>query len=315
MAEVAEQKIKTYPLLAGDRRLQGLDKEGRERDKTEDQTFTRQTVHRWKMGWVYAVLGISALLLALPFYYMVLTTFKSVEELAALELSFWIKNPSLEALRQLLDGTIYLRSVWNSLLVSGAITIGNLLFCPLAGYAFAKHRFPGREAIFYFLLSTMMIPGSILLVPNFLLARDLGWINTYWPLIVPGLASVFFVFMSRQFISKIPNDLIQAARVDGCSEPRIFFQIILPCCRPLLASIGILSFLGAWNSFIGPMIYLLDEQSYTTPLVISMLQGRFGNQENVQMAGSLLAILPALLLFFVFQKQIVNSFASSGLKE
>lgn len=284
--------------------------------KAAASTFwTRRGAQRHKQFWVYAVLGLSALVLALPFYYMLVTAFKSTEELASFEINLWVQHPSLDAFRQLLDGTIYLRSVWNSLLVSGAITLANLFFCPLAGYAFAKHRFPGRDALFLFLLSTMMIPGSILLVPNFLLARDFGWINTYWPLIVPATASVFFVFLSRQFISKIPNDLIQAARVDGCSETRVYFQIVLPCCRPLLASIGILSFLGAWNSFIGPMVYLLDEQAYTTPLVISMLQGRFGNQENVQMAGSLLSILPALLLFFLFQKQIVNSFASSGLKE
>lgn len=313
---MAEQEL-SYPLL--DEGMKGKSSRSSqvERDeRTNTGSFVDQrVVRRWKMAWVYVVLASSALLLALPFYYMLITAFKSTEELASLQLSFWIQNPNLDALRQLLEGTIYLRSAWNSLLVSGAITLGNLFFCPLAGYAFAKHRFPGRDLLFYFLLSTMMIPGSILLVPNFLLARDFGWINTYWPLVVPGLASVFFVFMSRQFISKIPNDLIQAARVDGCSELRIYFQIILPCCRPLLASIGILSFLGAWNSFIGPMIYLLDEEAYTTPLVISMLQGRFGNQENVQMAGSLLAILPALLLFFIFQKQIVNSFASSGLKE
>lgn len=313
MTELVEQKIKAYP-IPGDALATRRERDSREKSMGT-VALSNKTIQRWKLGWVYVVLGVSALLLALPFYYMLITAFKSTEELAALRLSFWIERPSLEALRQLLEGTIYLRAAWNSLLVSGAITLGNLFFCPLAGYAFAKHRFPGREPLFYLLLSTMMIPGSILLVPNFLLARDFGWINTYWPLIVPSLASVFFVFLSRQFMSKIPNDLIQAARVDGCSELRIFFQIVMPCCRPLLASIGILSFLGAWNSFIGPMIYLLDEQTYTTPLVISMLQGRFGNQENVQMAGSLLAILPALLLFFIFQKQIVNSFASSGLKE
>ncbi len=287
----------------------------RDLDPAPALKLSQRRIRMWKMGWVYLLLGGAALLLALPFYYMLVTAFKSTEELASFHISLGLGQPTLEPLRQLLDGTIYLRSVWNSLLVSAAITVGNLLFCPLAGYAFAKHRFPGRDGLFFLLLSTMMIPGAVLMVPNFLLARDFGWINTYLPLIIPSLGSVFFVFLSRQFISKIPNDLIQAARVDGCSEVRIFFQIVLPCCRPLLASIGILSFLGAWNSFIGPMIYLLDEGKYTTPLVISMLQGRFSNLENVQMAGSLLSILPALILFFVFQKQIVNSFASSGLKE
>ncbi len=305
MSTLSEPQSDSYAKLQRD-----AEREGKSLFK-----LSQRRLRFWKMSWVYLVLGGAALLLALPFYYMLVTAFKSTEELASFSVSLWIQHPSLEPLRQLLEGTIYLRSIGNSLLISGAITVGNLLFCPLAGYAFSKHRFPGRDKIFFILLSTMMIPGAVLMVPNFLLARDFGWINTYFPLIIPSFGSVFFVFLSRQFISKIPNDLIQAARVDGCSEVRLFFQIVLPCCRPLLASIGILSFLGAWNSFIGPMIYLLDESMYTTPLVISMLQGRFSNLENVQMAGSLLSILPALVLFFVFQKQIVNSFASSGLKE
>jgi len=268
-----------------------------------------------RLIWVYLALALSAVILAMPFYYMLITAFKSTAELAQDEVSLWVHSPTLDPLRRLLDGTAYLRAAWNSFIIAVLATLGNMLLCPLAGYAFAKHRFPGRDRIFFLLLSTMMVPGAVLLVPNFLLARDFGWINSYWPLIVPGLASTFYVFLARQFISKIPKDLIQAARVDGCSEWRIFFQIILPLCRPLLASIGILTFLGSWNGFIGPMIYLLDEDRYTIPLVISMLQGRFGGQENVQMAGSLLSIVPALIFFFIFQKQIVSSFANSGLKE
>ena len=273
---------------------------------------------RWLSGnrmWVYLTLSISGVILVLPFYYMLMTSFKSTAELAYNDLSMWVHQPTLDPLRKLLDGTRYLHAAINSLIIAAVTTLGNMLLCPLAGYAFAKHKFPGRDRIFFVLLSTMMVPGAVLLVPNFLLARDFGWINSYLPLIVPGMASIFFVFLSRQFISKIPKDLIQAARVDGCSEMRIFFQIILPLCRPLLASIGILSFLGSWNGFVGPMIYLLDEDKYTVPLVISMLQGRFGGQENVQMAGSLLSIVPALVFFFFFQKQIMSSFANSGLKE
>jgi multiple sugar transport system permease protein len=246
---------------------------------------------------------------------MVITSFKSGQELAKIDFLFWIQNPTLEPIRSLLEGTNYLKAAWNSFVVAFFSTGANMLLCPMAGYAFAKHRFPGRDTLFLILLSTMMIPGAVLLVPSFLLLRDFGWINSYLPLIVPTMASVFFIFLSRQFISKIPDALIKAARVDGCSEFRIFFQIVFPLCKPLIASIGILSFLGSWNSFIGPMVYLLDEETYTLPLVISLLQGRFKGLENVQMAGSLLSIIPALILFFVFQKHIVNSFASSGLKE
>ena len=264
---------------------------------------------------LYVTLSSIAIILCLPFYYMMVTAFKSSEELASLTINLGITQPTLEPIRMLLDGTIYIKAAFNSFWVAFFITFGNIILCPLAGYAFVQHQFPGRDKIFIALLATMMIPGAVLLVPSFLLARDFGWINTYLPIIIPVLASPFYVFLSRQFIAKIPDAIIKAARIDGCSELRIFFQIVLPLCKPLMASIGILSFLSAWNSFIGPMIFLLEEESYTLPLVIGLLQGKFGGFENVQMAGALLSIVPVLVVFFIFQKKIIESFASSGMKE
>jgi multiple sugar transport system permease protein len=246
---------------------------------------------------------------------MCINAFRSNAEMARIDLGLWLSDPTIEPIMSLLEGSAYLRAAANSAAIALISTMANVLLCPLAGYAFAKLHFPGRDRIFMLLLGTMMIPGAVLIVPGFLLARDLGWINTYAPLLVPGLGSVFYVFLSRQFIIKIPDALIMAARLDGCSELRIFFQIILPLIRPLLASIGILTFLGSWNSFLTPMVYLFDESSYTLPLVISMLQGRFRGQENIQMAGALLSIVPVLIVFFVLQKQIIDSFANSGLKE
>ncbi len=165
------------------------------------------------------------------------------------------------------------------------------------------------------LLSTMMIPGAVLLVPSFLLYRDFGWLDTWAPLIVPGLGSAFGVFLSRQFIKKIPDSLIECARLEGCKETRIYFQMILPLSKPLLATLGILTFLGSWNNLVSPLIILLNEKLFTLPLVISMLQGRFPGQDNLQMAGALVSILPVLILFFFFQKQIIQSLAASGLKD
>ena len=264
---------------------------------------------------IYMVLGIFALFLNIPFYYMCITALKSAHEMAQIEASFWVYEPTLESVRTLLHGSSYIHAGFNSAVIAALSTLGNLIFCPMAGYAFAKLKFPGKEKIFLLLLSSMMIPATVLLVPGFLLARDLGWINSFAALVVPGLANVFFVYLSRQFMLKVPDILLQAARLDGCSEFRIYFQIVLPLCRPLLATIGILTFLGSWNSFIGPMVYLFDEKLYTLPLVISMLQGRFKSQESIQMAGSMLSILPVLILFVILQKQIIDSFANSGLKE
>jgi len=268
---------------------------------------------------VYLLLILGAIVLATPFYYMLITSLKDQQEVAKPTISLIVQKPTVDPYVQLLfDPTnegLVLRATWNSFVIALLSTIGSMLFCTLAGYAFAKHRFPGRNAIFLCLLATMMIPGSVLLVPSFLLMRDFGWLDTWLPLIVPGLAGAFGVFLARQFIEKIPDSLIEAAKIEGCGEVKIFWSMIMPLSKPLLATLGIMTFLGSWNSFLGPLIILLDEKKFTLPLVVAMLQGRFQNKDNIQMAGAMVSILPVLILFFIFQRQIVQSLASSGLKE
>ncbi len=264
---------------------------------------------------IYLALFLFAVVMVLPFYYMVVTSLKPINEITRIPISLGIKQPELTSFRVLMDESMFLRAVWNSLVIATALTLGNMFLCPLAGYAFAKHRFAGRDVIFTALLATMMIPGSVLLVPGFLLFRDLGWLNSWLPLIIPGLVGIFGVFLSRQFITGIPDDLVDAARIDGCTEIRIYSTVILPLSKSLLATLAIFTFLGSWNSFISPLIFLLDEDKFTLPLVISLLQGRFRGKENVQMAGAVLSILPVLMVFFFFQRQIVASLANTGLKE
>lgn len=264
---------------------------------------------------MYAFLILGAFLMALPFYYMLVTSFKPNEEVAKATVSLMVDKPTVKPYTDLFDAGLVLGATWNSTIVAAALLIGNVLFCSMAGYAFAKHRFPGKNLLFIALLSTMMIPGTVLLVPGFLLYRDFGWLDTFAPLIIPGLAGAFGVFLARQFISKIPDSLIESAKIEGCDEARIFRSIILPLSKPALATLAILTFLGSWNSFLGPLIILLDEKKYTLPLVVAMLQGRFPGKDNMQMAGAMISILPVLILFFIFQKQIVESLASSGLKE
>ena len=253
--------------------------------------------------------------MVIPFYYMVVTSLKPNSEISEATPSFIAKHPTIQAYTDLLTTDLVYRSAINSILIATLQTVGVLFFCTLAGYAFAKHRFPGREALFLVLLSTMMIPGAVLLVPSFLLYRDLGWLDSWVPLIVPGLGGAFGVFLARQFMEKIPDSLIESARLEGCGEFKIYWRIVMPISRPLIATLGILTFLGSWNSFLGPLIILLNERLFTLPLVVSMLQGRFPGKDNVQMAGAMISILPVLILFFFFQKQIVESLASSGLKD
>ncbi len=261
------------------------------------------------------LLVIGAMAMVLPFYYMVVTSLKSNSEIAEATPSFIAKHPTIQSYQDLLTTDLVYRSAINSILVASIQTLGVLFFCTLAGYAFSKHRFPGRDALFMLLLSTMMIPGAVLLVPSFLLYRDLGWLDTWIPLIVPGLGGAFGVFLAKQFIEKIPDSLIESARLEGCHEFLIYWRIVMPISRPLVATLGILTFLGSWNSFLGPLIILLNERLFTLPLVVSMLQGRFPGKDNIQMAGAMISILPVLILFFLFQKQVVESLASSGLKD
>ena len=263
----------------------------------------------------YVLLTLGALVLALPFYYMVVTSVKPDNELAQTTVSLIARHPSVKPYADLIHGDAILLATWNSFVIAASTTLGSMLLCTLAGYAFAKHRFPGREPLFLTLLATMMVPATVLLVPGFLLMRDFNWLDTWWPLIVPGVAGAFGVFLARQFMQKIPDSLLESAKLDGCGEVRIFRSIVLPNVKPLLATLGILTFLGSWNSFVGPLIMLLDEKKYPLPLVISLLQGRFPYKDNVQMAGAVISIAPVLVLFFIFQRQIVQSLAGSGLKE
>ena len=263
----------------------------------------------------YTMLVLFAIILVTPFYYMVVTSLKSNDEASVPAIDLLVRHPTTLPYQDLLKGSLFLRSAINSLLIALASTVGSIVLCPLAGYAFAKHRFPGRDFLFISLLATMMIPGTVLMVPGFLLFRDFGWLDTWLPLIVPGLAGVFGVFLSRQFIEKLPDSLIDSAKMDGLPEWGIFTRIVMPLTKPLLATLGIFTFLGSWNNFLGPLIILQDEKKFTLPLVIAMLQGRFQGKENVQMAGAVMSIVPVLIIFFIFQKQIVESLASTGLKD
>ena len=264
---------------------------------------------------LYLFMSSMGLVMVIPFYFMMITSLKKIEDVIAIPISMWFKHtPTVLPYRELLKGMPYLHFMWNSIIVSLSITAGTIFFCSLAGYAFSKHRFPGREKIFMAMLATMMIPGSVLLVPGFLLMRSFGWLNTYLPLIIPSLAGTFGVFLARQFIAGIPDDLNEAANIDGCPDFLVYLWIILPLSKALLATLAILTFLGSWNNFMGPLIYLLDENLYTLPLGIALLQGRYYGTENIQMAGAALAVIPVLVIFFSFQNQIVKSLSTSGLK-
>lgn len=202
----------------------------------------------------------------------------------------------------------------NSAIVATGITLCNLFLDSLAGYAFAKLRFPGRDLIFAFLLATMMIPGETLIVPLYFIVLKLGWANTYWGLIVPGATGVFGIFLMRQFIMTLPSSLEDAAIIDGCSRLGVYWKIILPLMKPALATLAIITFIGAWNSFFWPLVVANHEEMFTLQVGLAAFREQREAEWSALMAGSVIAMLPTIILFFSLQRYYVKGIVLGAVK-
>lgn len=260
----------------------------------------------WRQALVLAILTTGALLMVIPYVWMALTSIKPPEELHTYPPQFYVLHPTLKPYQDLFRLLPMARSLMNSLFVACTVTLSNVFLCSLAGYAFAKLRFPGRDAIFFALLSSMMIPWQVNLIPGFLIIKHLGWLNTFWALIIPKLALPFGIFLCRQYIMSIPNDLIEAARIDGCNELTIYWRVIMPLIVPALATLAIFTFLAQWNDFVWPLIVVQSGSMRTVPLIIGVLNGQFGGNFAIIMAGALVVTLPMLVVFLIFQRQFIK---------
>lgn len=260
----------------------------------------------------YVLLTIGGIVMIFPFLWMLLSAFKDLREI----LGFHIlpKVWTLANFRQVIFSTQFPRWFLNSLIVAAVTTTSVLFFCSLVGYTLTRLRFPGRQAIFLLILSTLMVPTEMLVIPWFVMSSDFGWVNSYWGLIFPGLVPAFGVFLMRQFFQTLPRDLFDAARVDGLSEFGLFWRIGLPLVRPALAALGIFAFIGNWNAFLWPLIIAKSPGMRTVPVGIALFSGEAGTAWNLIMAANALAILPVLLVFFVFQRQIIEGVVLTGTK-
>jgi ABC-type glycerol-3-phosphate transport system permease component len=203
----------------------------------------------------------------------------------------------------------------NTLLIVLLTTVGNLLSCSMAAYAFSRLQWPDRKLVFGLLLATLMIPGQVTMIPVYILFTRLHWIDTFLPLIVPAFfGNAFFIFLLRQFFMTIPEDLLEAARMDGAGEMRVFGQILLPLTKPGLLTVALFTILGAWNDFTGPLIYLSSDSKRTLALGLAHLNGVEGTEWGLLMAASMLMVLPALLLFFICQRFFIEGIALTGTK-
>jgi multiple sugar transport system permease protein len=221
---------------------------------------------------------------------------------------------TLDNYRELFARTGMLRNFGNSLWVSLAITLGSLLFNTLAGYAFAKLRFAGRERIFQTLLAALVLPAQLAMLPLFLLMKQLHLVNTLGGVIAPALATVFGIFLVRQYARSIPDELLEAARIDGAGEWRIFFRIVLPMLRPVLATLAVFTFMASWNDFMWPLIVLTGQDNYTLPVALASLSREHIMDVELMMAGAVATVLPVLLLFLLLQRHYVQGLMLGGVK-
>src|SRR5512140_2558063 len=247
---------------------------------------------------MYALLIGVCVFMLFPFLWMVITSLKSADEIFHIPMILIPAHPDLHAYIYLFQNYPILRVIWNTFVIATLGTALSLFFCSLGGYAFAKFRFPGQKGLFSFLLATMIIPGAVTLVPIYLMMRDLKWIDTILPLIIPGAANAFGIFFMRQYISSISEDIMDAARMDGAGEFAIYWRIIVPIIAPGLTSLGLIFFMGAWNAILGPLIYLKTQSHFTLPLIIRSMTSTIGRSlYDNQMAASVISLIPLLIIF------------------
>jgi multiple sugar transport system permease protein len=262
------------------------------------------------------LLALGGLAMIAPFYWMVISAFKTTGEVMAFPPTWWPMDPTLDHWVTIFTGIRGGFHVFfgNSLYVTLSVTILVLLTSSLGGYVFAKITFPGREWLFVAVLSLLMVPFNVTLIPLYRLMVDLGWHNTHWALIVPAAVNPLGIFLMRQFMHNVPNELIEAARIDGARELTIWWRIVVPLTTPALAALGIFIFLWTWDDFLWPLVVLSDVELYTLPLGLSQLRGRFGDDVGASMAGATVAVLPVLVAFLFAQRRFVEGVTMTGIK-
>jgi len=263
---------------------------------------------------LYLVLTLFVLFSATPFYWALASSFKPQNELFE-KIGLLPRSPTLNNYVGLFRDTRYLNWYFNSCLVAVSFTLLVVFFSSLAGFAFSKYDFRGKKALFMTVIGSMTIPVWAIVIPLYVWFTYLGLINTLWALILPECASPFSIFLMRQYIHGLPTDLIDSARIDGCPEFRIYYNIILPIIKPAVGAVAIFAFLLAWNNFIGPLVFIRSDQLYTLPVGLASFVGQKDRRYGLLMAGGILSFLPIIILFLNMQRQFISGLALGSLKE
>jgi multiple sugar transport system permease protein len=270
---------------------------------------------RWGSALVLTALFAGAAVSLTPLVWMVSASLMQPGEASGLPPPFFPSRPTLGNYLDLFTRLSLGRALANSVLIALTATLGVLLLNTMAGYAFAKLRFPGRGRLFGTLMAALVIPAPVAMLPLFLMLRSVGLVNTYLGAALPAMAGILGIFLVRQFARSIPDELLDAARLEGAGEFRIYWKIVLPLLRPVLATLAIVTFLATWNDFVWPLVILTDESRYTLPVALAGLVGEHSADLELMMAGAVLTVLPVLLLFLALQRNYIEGITLGGVKE
>lgn len=264
---------------------------------------------------LYIALSLGAVIMVLPFLWTALSSLKNMGQIFSVPPTI-LPNPIVwKNYPESLAALPFVRAYFNSFYIAAIVVVVQLLTASMAGYAFAKLKFKGHNVIFVLFLATMMIPSQVTMIPLFIIMKNLKLIGTHWSLILPAsLFNAFGVFLMRQFTASLPDELEEAAIIDGASVPQIFFKIIMPLIKPSMAAFGIFVFLGQWNNFMYPLIFLNKTETFTVPLLLNFFKGTYATDYPLLMAGTMISIVPVLVVYIFFQKQIIQGIAITGMK-
>ena len=283
---------------------------------TQPELAAPRKKFNWPRLLLWIFLGLGAILMVAPFYWTIITSFKSPAEVSQFPPTWWPAEPTLEhwiGLTELRFGS-FAMFFRNSAFISFTVTAFILLTSAMCGYVFAKHKFVGRDTLFVGILAMMMIPFNISIIPLYAMMVDFGWTNSYWPLIIPSLYSPFGIFLMRQFIQSIPDELLDAARIDGASEFGIFFRIVIPLSTAALSALAIFTFIAQWDDFLWPLVIIDEAKLYTIPLALSRFRGRTTMDVGGLAAASMVAVIPVLIVYLFAQRRFIEGIAMTGIK-
>ncbi|ANA80939.1 binding-protein-dependent transport systems inner membrane component [Paenibacillus vortex V453] len=264
---------------------------------------------------LHIVLIIGACIMALPFVWMVLSSLKDLSQVFVVPPK-WIPDPFIWSnYKDSLTALPFGRAYFNSFYINMIVVLSQLVTCSMAAYAFAKITFPFREPLFILFLATMMVPGQVTIIPLYLIMKNIGWLDTHLAIIVPSaLLNAFGVFLLRQFFRGIPKEMEEAAIVDGANRWTIYARIMLPLIKPALSALGIFTFLGMWNNFFNPLIFLSSTDKFTVPMMLNLYRGMYSTDWTLMMAGASIALIPVLIVYIIGQKYIIEGVTLSGIK-